>query len=257
MNNLKRKAITAQALTTGDEGQVSAIVSVFDVRDSYGDIMRQGAFKESIGTKLPAVLWMHRGPDIIGKTLEAKELAPGDKALPESIRDKGGLYVLGQLYLDEAPYAKLAHIALRDAVVDEFSIGYYEQEAADERKDEEWWRNVTKVDLVEWSPVHRGANPDTAVIGVKDKDFKTLSVEEQIEKSLADFQVLQGRAEEIQALRSEEGREIAPSTLARLLDLSERMRHFAESLIVVPGPDMAQLRRRAQAARLRLEAESL
>lgn len=214
----------------GDAGIIEAIPSVFMVQDSYDDTMRPGAFAESIKRKLPAVLWMHNGSNVIGKTLEARELPAGDALLPEAIRDFGGLYCKGQLYLDETPSAKLAYKCLQDGVVNQFSIGYYEEKVTREEVDGEEMRYVERVDLVEWSPVHRGANPSTELLDVKDKNIPPRSIKDQIEQSQADLKLILERVNEIRDKRSDEGRDISPATLEALVSLSRDIDAIAEAV---------------------------
>jgi uncharacterized protein len=220
-----RKSFRVKAEAT-DNGIVTAVPSVFGVKDSYGDIMRPGCFESSLKRKLPAVLWMHRGTEIIGKTTEARELAPGDELLPEEIRELGGLYCKAELYLDDAPYAKLAHVALRDGVVDEFSIGYYETKVTYEKdaESDEQHRYTDEVDLVEWSPVHRGANPSTALLDVK--EFSSRSMSEQADHALDAVRSLVTRAREVQELRAADGREISPRVIEELISIQSDIQSF-------------------------------
>ena len=107
------------------EGVVDAIVSVFDVEDSYGDIVKQGAFLKSLAnSKTKAVLWMHMRALLCGRIIEAKELNPGDALLPENIRAKGGLWVRMQFNL-KVERGRDAYEHLKAGDITEFSIGYY------------------------------------------------------------------------------------------------------------------------------------
>lgn len=145
------------------QGIVECIPSVFSVRDTYNEQTRPGCFTKSLERKLPAICWAHDWAHPVGKTLEARELMPGDPMLPEPIRAQGGLYCKGQFNLG-TQRGREAFSDLAFGTVDEFSIGYFEEEtkaASDGSTD------LLALDLAEWSPVLRGANPSTALIGVK------------------------------------------------------------------------------------------
>jgi hypothetical protein len=82
--------------------------------------------------------------------------------LPESIRQYGGLYIKGKLVL-EVQRARETFALIKEGVVDEFSIGYGE----DEVEDLDDGRHLKKLRLWGWSPVLVGANSMTALVGVK------------------------------------------------------------------------------------------
>jgi HK97 family phage prohead protease len=145
-----------------DQGIIEAFVSVFGNVDSYGEIIDFGAFRESLAAKLPKGVWSHNWDQPIAKTLEAREIPAGDPALPESIRNFGGLYIKGQLVLAVQKAAE-ALALLKEKVIDEFSIGYNDEEAYDA----EDGRHLKRLRLYEWSPVLVGANPLTELINVK------------------------------------------------------------------------------------------
>ena len=99
---MQRKSFAAQnvKVASKEEGIVEAIVSVFGVVDHAKEVVLPGFFAESIARKLPAGVWSHDWTQPVAKTLEARELLPGDELLPESIRDNGGLYIKGQFNLE-------------------------------------------------------------------------------------------------------------------------------------------------------------
>lgn len=145
------------------EGILEAIVSVFGVVDSYGERVMPGAFQKSLQRKLPPGVWMHDWSQPVAKTLEAAELLPGDPRLPESIREFGGLYVKAEFNLD-TQRGRDAFSDVAKGIVDEFSIGYY---LISSEKDPDGVLNLTEIDLAEWSPVLRGANPMTVPLAVR------------------------------------------------------------------------------------------
>ncbi|MCX6795812.1 MAG: HK97 family phage prohead protease [Candidatus Falkowbacteria bacterium] len=132
------------------QGVVEAYVSIFDNIDLVGDIIRRGAFSESLNNKLPKGVWMHNWDEPIAKTLKAYE-------------DNKGLFIQGQFNL-ETQRGKEAYSDIKFGIIDEFSIGF---KILDYEWDEKDNRIIKKVKLYEWSPVLAGANPDTELVSVK------------------------------------------------------------------------------------------
>jgi len=131
-------------------GVVEAYVSIFDNVDLVGDIIRRGAFMESLIAKMPKGVWMHNWDEPIAKTLKAYE-------------DEKGLFIRGQFNL-ETQRGKEAYSDIKFGIIDEFSIGF---KILDYEWDEQDNRIIKKVKLYEWSPVLAGANPDTELVSVK------------------------------------------------------------------------------------------
>lgn len=164
---LKQLSMSIAHFKVVDEAQgiIECIPSVFEVRDSYNERTKPGCFVKSLARKLPVICWMHDWKNPVGKTLAARELAPGDPLLPDAIKSLGGLYCKGQFNL-KTQRGKEAFEDLLFGTVDEFSIGYYEEETA---RAKDGSIDILSVDLVEWSPVLRGANPATVLMGIKNR----------------------------------------------------------------------------------------
>lgn len=139
------------------DGFFSGYGSVFGVKDSYGEIVAPGAFKASIaaravkGRKLP-ILWQHRSAEPIGVYTLVKE-------------DSHGLYLEGQLLINEIARAKEAHALMKAGAVTGQSIGYYVK--ADSWNEKDKVRTLTEVDLQETSIVTFPANDEARVEVVK------------------------------------------------------------------------------------------
>jgi hypothetical protein len=140
-------------IKTDGAGMIEAYVSIFNNIDSYGDIIAPGAFAESIGKKLPKVVWSHDWEKPIGKTLVARE-------------DNKGLYVKAQLLLSIDDGRK-AYELIKEGIIDEFSIGFRVQDWEMQGEN----RVIKKVKLYEWSPVLAGANPATELVSIKGEDI--------------------------------------------------------------------------------------
>lgn len=152
------------------DGTFIAKVSVYSIKDLHGDVMEPGSFKKSLdglmksGKQLPAV-WAHQfsNPQMfLGKYFEWED-------------NDSELILKGRLNL-AWPTAKMVHELYKEGLVDQFSwsgrVSDYDLiEKGDEFFDEEnEWMNgarIKEVDLWEAGPTFRGANPETALVGVK------------------------------------------------------------------------------------------
>lgn len=175
---MKLKHLTAPIVQCKDQGgdettgTIGAIVSVFGVRDSYDEVVDEGAFKKSLGLKLPKFVWAHRWDQPIGKTLSGRELSPGDPLLPASVKSKGGLFMEGAFNLG-TQRGKDAHSDLLFGCYDEFSFSFW---ADDEYKGKDGLTHLREVTILEWSPVMAGANPETLPVYIKSRMERARSV---------------------------------------------------------------------------------
>jgi HK97 family phage prohead protease len=133
----------------GEAGIIEAVVSVFSNVDSGKEKVMPGFFTKSIEKKLPKGVWAHDWKQPIAKTLEAKELLPGDPQLPDSLKLLGGAYIKGQFNLD-TQRGREAYSDIKFGIVDEFSIGYG---VLKDNKDKDGVRELIEGDWKEWSPV--------------------------------------------------------------------------------------------------------
>lgn len=160
--------------SVSDAGEFEGHGSVFNVEDSYGDIVVPGAFKRSLdehkteGT-LPALLWQHDASQPIGYYSDMKE-------------DATGLYVKGQILLETAK-GKEAHALLKAKAIRGLSIGFV---ARDTSRDEATGiRKVKDVDLWEVSLVTFPANRAASVEQVKGAGV-SIETERDLENFLRD-----------------------------------------------------------------------
>lgn len=165
----------------GGDGEFEAIVSVFGNVDSWGDVVRPGAFTDTIAewkasTNTLPVLWSHRMDDPnfnIGQVLDIAELEGGAAGLPDwvdpFIREHGGLWVKGRIDTgeDASPAALRALRLLRSRRVTQFSYAYDEIDAGWSKADgQEVWE-LRKLKLYEVSPTQIGANELTELLVAK------------------------------------------------------------------------------------------
>jgi hypothetical protein len=171
----------ADGADSGNTGEFEAIVSVFNNVDSWGDVVRPGAFVDTIAgwkasTSVLPVLWSHRMDDPtfnIGEVLDIAELAAGAADLPDwvdpFVRDNGGLWVKGRIDTgpDASPIAVQGLRLLKSRRVTQFSYAYDEVDAGWSTADgEEAWE-LRKLELYEVSPTQIGANQLTELLVAK------------------------------------------------------------------------------------------
>lgn len=144
-----------------DAGHFAGYGSVFGVVDSYNEVVAPGAFLDSLaetrqkGRTFP-VLWQHRGGEPIGNW-----------DIDSMKEDSRGLFGAADLWLDDAPYARIAHRGMKTKAITGLSIGYYVRE--DSYDDKTRIRTLKKLDLVEVSIVTTPANDEARVDQIKSK----------------------------------------------------------------------------------------
>jgi HK97 family phage prohead protease len=166
---IERKSYPVTELKIADDqlGVIEAIVSVFNNVDHGNEKVLPGFFAKSIEKKLPKGVWAHDWKQPIAKTLEAKELLPGDPSLPAHLKELGGTYIKGQFNL-ETQRGREAYSDIKFGIVDEFSIGY--AVIKDGKDKETGARELIEGDWKEWSPVLVGMNDQTSLISIKTED---------------------------------------------------------------------------------------
>lgn len=140
-----------------DSGAFTGYGSVFNVKDSYSDIVIKGAFTNSLNQwkekgRLPALLWQHKMDEPIGY-------------YTKMVEDENGLYLEGQLLIDDDPLAKRAHAHMKAKSLSGLSIGYI---LNDYDYDKEKSAFILKdIDLWEVSVVTFPANDEARIDNVK------------------------------------------------------------------------------------------
>ncbi len=147
-------------------GQFTALVSVFDNEDSVGDVVRAGAFTETLaawaakGDSIP-VIWSHAWGDPfahIGHVVKATETLQG-------------LEVVGQIDdLEDNPTAAQVSRLLKGRRVTQFSFAYDVDEEAFVKDDAHPWGGyweLRKLSLHEVGPCLVGANQETELLAAK------------------------------------------------------------------------------------------
>lgn len=215
------------------EGTAEMIVSVFNNVDRIGDIVVPGAFADTIANrrtpdgypKMKGVLG-HDWLQPIAKTLDAKELLPGDATLPPTLINLGGLYIKGQFNLD-TQRGREAWSDLKFGALDEFSFGFEVKEDSYDRETNQ--RKLLRLEVYEWSPVLVGMNPATALVGVKGLIGKA-PLDEIVARVLQNIETLEGEAKATLDRREKEGRVLSTANVAALESFAARITESADGI---------------------------
>jgi len=144
-----------------EQGTFEAIVAVFGNIDLMGDKIIPGAFAKSLenwrakGRPIPVVFAHdHRNLDAhIGEVLDAKEI-------------EQGLWIKGGLEMDE-PFAQRVFKKMKKGTLAEFSFAYDLVSSAWVEENGKSFQELRELDIIEVGPCLKGANPETALLGVK------------------------------------------------------------------------------------------
>jgi len=157
--NRKTLDFSLNVKSVSDAGEFEGYGAVFNVEDSYSDVILPGAFEKSLAQwkskgRMPAMLWQHQIDEPIGVWQEMQE-------------DCHGLFVKGSLLIDDDPLARRAHAHLKSGSLSGMSIGFNYVPGGIEYDDEKDVYLVSEIDLWEVSLVTFPANDDARVSDVK------------------------------------------------------------------------------------------
>ena len=156
-----------------DEGIFEGHGAVFDKKNSHQEIIKRGAFKESIekrGTKGIKMLMGHDRTAPIGKWTELRE-------------DSKGLFVRGKLLLTLAK-AQEALLLMREGILDGLSIGFSIIEDSFDREERAFI--LHKIDLREVSPVLIPSASEALISKVREFGPDDVMTKNDLEKALRD-----------------------------------------------------------------------
>ena len=203
-NTYDYKAVDIGAVDVVDEGNgvVSTIVSVTGVKDNVNDIITPGAYEKTLKVRTPKGIWHHDWKQPISKTLESRELLPGDSELPKAMpngdawpSEAGGLLIKTEFNM-KTQAGRDAYENVKFFGADqEWSIGYKVEKSRREAKT--GTRIIDQLALYEYSPVLVGAMPlahttklksDEESSGIKEaqaawKEFSTKETEAEGEEN--------------------------------------------------------------------------
>lgn len=124
--------------------------------DSYGDIIKQGAFKKTLqesGTRVK-FLWAHNWNEVIGRVVEAKE-------------DSKGLFI--KVKVSDTQRGRETMTLIKDGTIDRMSIGY--RTIQYDYDNTTGIRTLKEVRLFEVSAVPIPANENAIITGAKNEDL--------------------------------------------------------------------------------------
>lgn len=182
--SLKVKYITSlfEIKSVEESGIFEGYGSVFNLVDHSKDVVVKGAFEKSLESwkqkgQMPPILWQHDSRNPIGVYEKVYE-------------DSVGLFVRGQLLIDDVQQAKEAYALMKAGALSGLSIGYIP--VVDEYDRETGITTLKELDLWEVSPVTFPDNDLARVSDVKSaseittkRDFESFLRESGFSKSEA------------------------------------------------------------------------
>ena len=171
----KTVGVKGMNIVSADEGIVETIISVTGVVDNVKDRIMPGAYQKTLAKRKPKGVWSHDWDTPVSKTLEVRELMPGDKELPKTMPNgdswpsgAGALKVKTQFNLE----TQRGREAYSDVVFfgeeQEWSIGYNVPVGGAKVDSKSGVREITMLELYEYSPVLFGAMPLARTTSVKE-----------------------------------------------------------------------------------------
>lgn len=203
------RAFSFEIKAVGDDGTIEGYGSVFDVKDSYDDVIKPGAYTATLadhkaaGT-MPAMLWQHDSDEPIGVWIEMVE-------------DGKGLRVKGQLLL-ATTRGREAYELLKVGALKGLSIGFM----AKEWSYQDDLRILTAIDLWELSIVTFPANQKATVTGIKSGEAVTARNAEQILRD-AGFSKADATAFVSRVMKLGEERRDAAQSTAKAIGAAQRL----------------------------------
>lgn len=153
------------------EGTFEGHAAIFEKKNSHREIIKKGAFKESIssrGTKGIKMLFGHERNNPIGKWTDIRE-------------DSKGLFVRGQLLMQLAK-AQETLLLMKEGILDGLSIGFSIIEDTFDRDENAWM--LHKIDLREISPVMIPSASEALITKVRDVSPDDLRTKLDLEEAL-------------------------------------------------------------------------
>ena len=142
------------------EGEFIAYASVFGNKDSYGDVVMPGAFKNTLAkwAEKDAVI-----PLLFGHRMDDPDFNIG---YVDAEEDDHGLKVHGFIDLD-APKGMSTHRAMKNGRLSQMSFAYDVIDGGWTTRDGEEFYELRELDLFEVSVVTVGANQETEILAIK------------------------------------------------------------------------------------------
>ena len=179
----KTVGVKGMNVVSDEEGIVETIISVTGVVDKVKDFIEPGAYAKTLAARTPKGVWSHDWDTPVSKTLEVRELMPGDPDLPSVMPNgspwpekAGALKVKTQFNLTTQRGADAYSDVKFFGDEQEWSIGYNVPVGGAKVDQKTGVRYIKTLDLFEYSPVLFGAMPLARTTSVKQAQmaFKAL-----------------------------------------------------------------------------------
>lgn len=157
-------------------GAFSGYGAIFGTEDNLGDVIEEGAFKNTLKEwkkergKWPPMLLQHGGGFFGGG---AEDMLPVGQ-WTDMQENRRGLKVEGQLFALSTEKGQYIYEGLRSGVLDGLSIGFRTRQFVQGTKPGEPDRTLTEIDLWEVSIVTFPANPQARVTAVKNLSIEQI-----------------------------------------------------------------------------------
>ena len=190
--NLETKALSFFEMKSSDineDGTFEGYASVFDVEDSYKDVVRKGAFVRTLqerGADSIPMLWQHFGSQVIGDYTEMSE-------------DDYGLRVKGRINLETKAGGEAFSTLKFNKKLLGLSIGFMIRKAITDQKT--GVRDLLDVDLWEVSAVTFPANDKARISSVKEENI--IIVNERRTNQMEEVQIREAIQSAYEALKVE------------------------------------------------------
>jgi len=153
-------------LDTDDDGTFEGYASVFNNKDLGNDVIKQGAFSESIKGKKPRqikLLYQHKTDEPIG-------------VIDSLVEDTRGLKIKGRLAMGTQKGKEVFEL-MKMGALDSMSIGYRLSPDDYKYSDKLKKRTITNLDLMEISMVTFPMNPKAKITKVKLAEMNVREIE--------------------------------------------------------------------------------
>lgn len=233
---LEHKTVGVKGLNvvSEEEGIVETIISVTGIVDEVKDRIMPGAYAKTLAKRKPKGVWSHDWDSPVSKTLGVKELLPGDASLPKLMpngepwpKEAGALAVKTQFNLQtqrgKEAYADVVFFGDEQ----EWSIGYNVPVGGAKIDQKSGVREISTLELYEYSPVLFGAMPLARTTSVKEAQLAL----KQLRGGAASW--LASQSTEVEIPEAEEGKE-----MGMLEDETDEMMDTEEKERMLSGEQM-------------------
>lgn len=166
-----------RAVGEPDSRRFAATVMRYDVLDDYDTMFGPESFLESMAQRMPRVVWGHDWTDPIGRWVTYE-----NKVDDEGVR----LDLVGEFDdFAAVPRARQAYAQLRSGTIDQFSVGFFPEDAEIVLRDGREVIRFTRARLDEVSLVLVGAVPGTQLLAMRQPPIKVRANDLVIPKDTA------------------------------------------------------------------------